>query len=196
MQLTPRPLAFGAVRLWPLAPDHREGLRAPALEPALWRWWPRPAPITPAAFDAQFDWQLEEHAAGRWMIHDVEFDGRLVGQTCWLNIRREHASVEVGGTWYARAVQGGIVNPTCKLLMLGAAFDAGAERVELKTDALNAASRAAILKMGATFEGIHRRHMIRPDGTFRDTAWYSVIRQEWPQVKAGLERRIGAAPPA
>ena len=80
--------------------------------------------------------------------------------------------------------------------MLGAAFDAGAERVELKTDALNTASRAAILKMGATFEGIHRRHMIRPDGTFRDTAWYSVIRQEWPQVKAGLERRIGAAPPA
>lgn len=194
MQLTPRPLAFGAVRLLPLEPDHRERLRAPASDPTLWRWWPRPAPSVPAAFDAQFDWQLEEHAARRWLIHGVEHEGRLVGQTCWLNVRPEHASVEVGGTWYARAAQGGIVNPTCKLLMLGAAFEAGAERVELKTDALNTASRAAILKMGATFEGIHRRHMIRPDGTFRDTAWYAVIREEWPQVKAGLERRIGAIP--
>mgnify|MGYP000884955873 CR=1 FL=1 len=62
--------------------------------------------------------------------------------------------------------------------------------MELKTDALNERSRAAILKMGAQFEGIHRRHMRRADGTLRDTAWYSVIRDEWPAVRAGLETRL------
>lgn len=191
MKLTPRPLAFGDVRLLPLEPGHRERLRTPASDPSLWRWWPR-RPMSDA-FDADFDWQLAENAAGRAISHCVAFQGALVGQTCFLNMRFEHACVEIGATWYTRDAQGGIVNPTCKLLMLGAAFDAGAERVELKTDALNAKSRAAILKMGATFEGIHRHHMIRPDGTHRDTAWFSVIREEWPAVKAGLERRIGAA---
>ena len=84
------------------------------------------------------------------------------------------------------------MNPTAKLLLLGHAFARGAERVELKTDALNDHSRAAILKLGAKFEGIHRRHMRRADGTLRDTAWYSVLREEWPEVKAGLEARLAA----
>jgi N-acetyltransferase len=84
------------------------------------------------------------------------------------------------------------VNPACKLLMFRHAFDCGAERVELKTDALNERSRAAILKLGAQFEGVHRRHMRRRDGTLRDTAWYSVLREEWPDVKARLEARLAA----
>jgi hypothetical protein len=75
---------------------------------------------------------------------------QIVGQSCYLNIRPREAGVEIGSTWYARAAQGGIVNPTCKLLLIGNAFDQGAERVELKTDALNAHSRAAMLKMGAS----------------------------------------------
>ena len=84
------------------------------------------------------------------------------------------------------------MNPTAKLLLLGNAFAQGAERVELKTDALNEHSRAAILKLGAKFEGVHRRHMRRADGTLRDTAWYSVIAEEWPAVRAGLEARSAA----
>jgi len=189
MDLRPLPLANDHVRLLPLAPDQRAALRTAGEDPAIWRHWPRPA-VGAAAFDAQFDWQLAEHAAGRWILFAVAREDRLVGQTCYLNIRPEHRSVEVGGTWYAPDAQAGAVNPACKLLMLDNAFAAGAERVELKTDALNARSRAAILKMGATFEGVHRRHMVRPDGSLRDTAWYSVIRSEWPQVRDGLLQRL------
>jgi RimJ/RimL family protein N-acetyltransferase len=113
-----------------------------------------------------------------------------VGQTCYLAIAPEHDRVEVGGTWYAPAAQATHVSPAAKLLMLGHAFACGAERVELKTDARNMRSRNAMLKMGAQFEGIHRRHMRRRDGTRRDTAWYSVIREEWRAVKARLEARL------
>lgn len=186
MRLMPAALD-GPVRLLPFDENQREGLR-PHVEanPSLWAWWPRGM----ANWDEAFAWQIAEHAAGRHMIHAVEWNGALVGQTCYLNIRPEHAGVEIGGTWYAPVAQGGLVNPTCKLAMLENAFLCGAERVELKTDAMNARSRAAIEKLGAQFEGVFRRHMRRPDGTWRDTAWYSVLREDWPPVKAGLKARI------
>jgi RimJ/RimL family protein N-acetyltransferase len=76
--------------------------------------------------------------------------------------------------------------------LLQQAFSCGAERVELKTDARNSRSRAAILKLGASFEGIFRRHFLMPDGHWRDTAWFSILRQEWPRVKAGLEARLAS----
>jgi RimJ/RimL family protein N-acetyltransferase len=76
------------------------------------------------------------------------------------------------------------------LLLLGHAFASGAERVELKTDALNARSRAAMLKLGCAFEGVHRHHMRRPDGSWRDTAWFSILREEWPGVRTRLEARL------
>ncbi len=85
-----------------------------------------------------------------------------------------------------------MVNPSCKLLLIGHAFGCGAERVELKTDALNEHSRGAMLKMGAVYEGEHRKHMRRADGSLRDTAWFSVVRDEWPAMKAGLEKRLAA----
>jgi len=119
-------------------------------------------------------------------------NGDLAGMTTLMNPRERDGGVEIGGTWYAPAAQGGAVNPSCKYLLLAHAFACGAERVELKTDALNTRSRAAILKLGASFEGIHRRHMRRPDGTLRDTAWYSILRDEWPGVKAALEARLAA----
>ncbi|MBL8549093.1 MAG: GNAT family N-acetyltransferase [Hyphomonadaceae bacterium] len=192
MDLKPRLLDNPWVTLAPLASAHREATRAAASDPAIWRHWPR---AVLADFDASFDRQLGEQADGSWIIHSVLLpDGKLVGQTCYLALRPEHAGVEVGGTWYAAEAQGGFVNPAAKLLMLGNAFECGAERVELKTDALNVRSRAAMLKMGAAFEGIHRRHMRRADGTWRDTAWFSVIREDWPTVKAGLEARLAAHP--
>jgi N-acetyltransferase len=180
--------SHGAVRLEPLDESHRAGLAAAARDPTLWAWWPRGD--MGADFDTHFEWQKEENAAGRWLLHTVFEGDAIVGQTCYLNFRPEHASVEIGGTWYARGAQGSRVNPACKLMMLGHAFISGAERVELKTDALNAASRAAMLKMGATFEGVHRHHMRRVDGTWRDTAWYSVLYEEWPNVRADLEARL------
>lgn len=178
------------VRLEPLHPGHRDALRAQAMaDPDTWRWWPRDVPGQ--GWDATFDWQLNEQASGRWLLHAVIVGADAIGQSCYINPRPEHACVEIGGTWYGPSARGTAVNPASKLLLLGHAFACGAERVELKTDALNARSRAAMLKMGAVFEGIHRRHMRRPDGSFRDTAWYAVIREDWPRVKAGLEARLG-----
>lgn len=178
------------VRLEPLAANHREALRAPAMaDPGTWAWWPRD--VLGDGWDATFDWQMAEQAAGRWLIHAVVAPGgRAVGQSCYLALRPEHASVEIGGTWYGPEARGTAINPASKRLLFGHAFACGAERVEQKTDALNARSRAAMEKSGATFEGIHRRHMRRPDGSWRDTAWYSVLREEWPTVKAGLDARL------
>ena len=118
-------------------------------------------------------------------------DGVLVGTSTLaeFDVRREH--VHLGWTAYAPRVWGTAVNPEAKLLMLGEAFDHGFGRVKLQCDAVNARSRAAILKLGATFEGVVRRDMPRPDGTWRDSAVYSILAEEWPTVRDGLLRRIG-----
>lgn len=190
MKLEPRVLENAHARLEPLADAHRGGLRAAASDPAIWRWFPMRG--DGEHFDGMFTRYTE---AGS--IFDVPFAvrapaGALVGVTTLMNARVRDAGVEIGGTWYAPSAQGGSINPACKLLLMKHAFESGAERVELKTDALNARSRAAILKLGARFEGIHRHHMRRPDGSWRDTAWFSVLSAEWPDVKAGLEARLAA----
>lgn len=189
MDLAARILERGRVRLEPFADHHRDGLAAVAgADPDLFRHMP--FPVAERGYGAWFDLLREDGATGRSIPHAVFADGRLVGQSCYLNIRPRDAGVEIGSTWYARAAQGTFVNPSCKLLLIGNAFDQGAERVELKTDARNQHSRGAMLKMGAAFEGIHRKHMRRADGTLRDTAWFSVIREDWPDVKTGLEARL------
>ncbi|MGE0829539.1 MAG: GNAT family N-acetyltransferase [Hyphomonadaceae bacterium] len=191
MKLSPCDTEGRFARLFPICEAHREGLRAAAADPAIWRHWPRP--VAALGWDVTFDRQLVEQAEGGWMLHTVFApDGAAVGQTCYLAIEPAHARVEIGGTWYAPAAQGGPINPQCKLLMLRHAFACGAERVELKTDAENTRSRAAILKLGAQFEGIFRHHMRRPDGSWRDTAWFSILRSEWPAVRSRLETRLRA----
>ena len=189
MRLTHATIATSIASLSPLADDDREPLRLIARNPAIWTHWPRD--MAEAKWDDNFDWMLQEQIAERWLFHTVRDGmGAVLGQTCYLAIRPEHRGVEIGGTWYCPSVQGTRVNPACKLTMLAHAFACGAQRVELKTHALNARSRAAMLKMGATFEGIHRRHMLLHDGSWRDTAWYSVLAEEWPSVKAGLLARL------
>jgi RimJ/RimL family protein N-acetyltransferase len=176
------------VRLAPLADDHHAGLAVAAADGALWTHWPRDMS---GGYAAHIHWQQTEMAAGRFLFHTVlSPTGAVLGQTAYLNIRPEHAGVEIGHTWYVRGVQGGAVNPAAKRLLLSHAFACGVERVELKTDARNTRSRAAILKLGATFEGIHRRNMRRPDGAWRDTAWYSILAAEWPEIQAELEVRL------
>jgi N-acetyltransferase len=189
MDLRHATLANAFVRLEPLIEAHRAPLREAAGDTGTWAHWPRD--VIGDGWDATFDWQLDEQTAGRWLLHTVFLpDGRAIGQSCYLALRPEHRGVEIGGTWYAPEARGGAVNPACKHLLLGHAFACGAERVELKTDSENARSRAAMQKMGATFEGVHRHHMRRPNGTWRDTAWFSVLAEEWPRVKAGLEARL------
>jgi N-acetyltransferase len=177
--------------LAPLVPEDREALRVIADNPAIWTHWMKD--MSAPLWDREFDWMLGEQAAGRWCLHTVRDDaGKVIGQTCYLAIRPEHKGVEIGGTWYAPWAHGSKVNPSCKLMLLSHAFACGAERVELKTNANNARSRAAILKLGASYEGIHRHHMLQHDGTWRDTAWYSILAAEWHRVKTGLEARLNA----
>lgn len=117
--------------------------------------------------------------------------GRVVGATCYLDIRPAHKGLEIGATFYAADQRGTHVNPECKLLLLAHAFDTlGCIRVQLKTDARNAQSRAAILKLGAKEEGTLRRHMVMRDGYLRDTVMYSITNDEWPAVRAGLDARL------
>lgn len=123
--------------------------------------------------------------------------GRLVGVSTLGDLDEANANAHIGWTAYAPSVWGTAVNPETKLLLLGFAFDSGYNRVRLQADSINERSRAAILKLGATFEGIQRQHLLRADGSWRDTAVYSVIDSDWPGVKAGLLARLeGAAAPS
>ena len=119
-------------------------------------------------------------------------DGLLVGTTTLgdFDLAREHA--HIGWTAYDPRTWGTAVNVEAKLLLLGTAFDHGFGRVKLQADVLNDRSRAAIAKMGARFEGIVRRDVRRADGSWRDTAMFSVIVDEWPAVREGLESRLAA----
>lgn len=118
---------------------------------------------------------------------------RAVGTTSYLNIRAEHRGVEIGSTWISRASRGTKINPAMKHLMLSHAFERlCAVRVELRTDGRNAQSRKAIEKLGARFEGMMRAHMIMPDGVLRDTAVYSIVREEWAGIDAKLQEQLGA----
>lgn len=192
MDLTATALENAFVRLEPFEERHRAGLTA-AAEQDLSIFAHMPFPVAAQGYGVWFDRLRAEQAAGRWMPFAVIApSGAIVGQSCYLAIRPEHAGVEIGGTWYTRAAQGTAINPAAKLALIAFAFACGAERVEFKTDALNAQSRAALTKLGATFEGIFRRQMRRPNGTMRDNAYFSIIREEWPNVRAAIEARLAA----
>ena len=131
------------------------------------------------------------YAFDRNIVYGVRVpDGELVGTSTLgdFDLEREHA--HIGWTAYAPKVWGTAVNPESKLLMLGHAFDHGIGRVKLQADSLNDRSRAAILKLGAQFEGILRRDQLRPDGIWRSTAVYSILIDEWPAVRDGLLNRL------
>lgn len=132
-----------------------------------------------------------------WYYHAMVLieSGRAVGVSSYLDVRPEHRGLEIGGTWIARPYQGTFVNPECKYLMLRHAFEwLGAIRVQLKTDARNIQSRRNIEKLGARREGILRKHMLLPDGHPRDSVMYSITDDEWREVRARLEARLGYIP--
>ena len=123
----------------------------------------------------------------------VKSSGLAVGTTSFIDLNPQHNSVEVGSTFYAKKYWRSFVNTECKILMLTEAFeDRGVERVTIKTNALNERSRTAILRLGATFEGVLRHHMKRADGSWRDSAYFSILKSEWPQVKEGLLSKLAA----
>ena len=190
MKITPLVLENAVVRLEPLTEPHREALRPLAQEAELWA-------LTSlrgdgAHFDDWFALMLSGTQAGTQISHLVRDarTGAPLGHSAFLAIVPEHARLEIGWTWYGPAARGTAVNPAAKRLLLGRAFESGAERVELKTHHRNLRSQRAMEKMGATREGTLRRHIRCWTGEWRDTVWYSVLRGEWPAVRDGLERRI------
>jgi RimJ/RimL family protein N-acetyltransferase len=185
-------LAGRVVVLEPLGPEHEDGLFAASADPDVWRWLSIPQPRTPEAFREWFDDALALPRSAPFATLDAG-TGVPVGSTRYLELRPEHRALEIGWTWLARTAWGTGANIEAKLLMLEHAFDRlGARRVEFKTDALNERSRAALAALPAHFEGVFRKHMLVRGGENRDSAWYAILDDEWPDVRANLERRLAA----
>jgi RimJ/RimL family protein N-acetyltransferase len=187
--LGPLTLRGKFVALEPLAVHHHTPLLEAARDADIWRY----IPVDPAkGFAHRLPWMVDENARGAMISFVVRrlSDDAIVGSTSYLNIAPADARVEIGFTWYRADAQGGAVNPECKYLLLENAFAANYNRVEFKTDAKNARSRAALAKLGAKEEGILRGHMWMPQGYFRDSVYFSILAAEWPDVKAALEQRL------
>jgi RimJ/RimL family protein N-acetyltransferase len=192
-------LEGGRITLELLAPRHEQELFEVSRDPAIWRWLPLGGGGEPRAPDRQefSDWladALQACADGTEVAFATvdRASGRLIGSTRFMALRERHRSVEIGWTWLAPSAWGTGANIETKLLMLGHAFEnVGCIRVEFKTDARNERSRAALAALPAQFEGIFRNHMVVPGG-LRDSAYFSVIDSEWPEVQDNLRRRLGA----
>jgi len=180
-----------AVRLEPMTLAHVPGLLAAACAPEIFKYLLIP-PFTGLEDTGN---SVKEALAAKAAETEIPYvtvrrsDGRVVGSTRFIDIRRPHRGLEIGWTWITPEAQRTAINTEAKYLMLKQAFEGwGALRVQLKTDANNAKSRAAILRIGATFEGILRKQLLRPhDGYQRDTAMFSITDVEWPAAKAKIE---------
>jgi RimJ/RimL family protein N-acetyltransferase len=185
-------------RLEPLGEQHVDDLVVAADEDDIWTWMP----IRLKTADDIRSWMSAAHAdqakgtALPFAIID-RASGKAVGSTRYMDIQPANRGLEIGWTWLAKQVRRTPINTECKYLLLRHAFDdQGAIRVQLKTNARNERSRTAILRIGAQFEGILRQQMILPDGSYRDSAYYSIIDTEWPEVKSRLERVLAGEPSA
>jgi RimJ/RimL family protein N-acetyltransferase len=179
------------VRLEPLASAHADGLWLASRDPRTWRWLNVLQPRTRAEWSVWMEQALAAADLGTEIPLVTLRHEEVVGSTRFLALRPEHRSVEIGWTWLHPSAWGTGANVEAKLLQMTHAFETwGCRRVELKTDALNERSRGALEALGATFEGIHRKHMLVRGGENRDSAWYSVLDDEWPAVRARLESRL------
>jgi RimJ/RimL family protein N-acetyltransferase len=179
----------------PLAAEHEQGLIEAAGDPEMFAWMPVDMAASTEALRA---W-LAASLAGAQRGNEVPYailaadSGAVLGSTRFLELRFEHLRAEIGWTWVTRGAWASGVNVETKLLLLTQAFEhAGLRRVEFKTDARNERSRGALLALGAKFEGTLRKHMVVREGGPRDSAYYSVIDEEWPDVKRHLEARLAA----
>jgi RimJ/RimL family protein N-acetyltransferase len=170
------------VRLEPLEPRHEDALWEVAQDERAWRLMRVRGNESRDLFRKWFE------SVDLGFMH--YFDGELVGHTSYLNAREDDRVVEIGNTWLNPRAWGTGANTEAKLLLLQHAFeDEGFLRVEFKTDAANDRSRAALAALPAEFEGVFRKHMLVRGGERRDSAWYAVIDDDWPRVKANLQRR-------
>ena len=184
----PLVMCQNGVRLEPLALEHEEGLRAAAADGTLWKLRITSVP-EPQDTRAYIETALQMRADGHRFAFAVRDDatGEVLGSTSFHDILPAVKRVEIGYTWYRKSVQRSHVNTTCKLLMMGHAFDQlGCNVVGWRTDNFNFASQRAIERLGARKDGVIRGHALRRDGTIRDTVMYSMRAGEWPESRAQL----------
>ena len=190
MKIEPKVLSNQAVRLEPMEARHRDGLRqACAADPDIWT---RLYPFSwdGAHFDPTWAKLMADRDQGGTQPYAVMVGGAVVGITTFYAIDRDNAVLEIGGTYYQPDQRGGAVNPAAKRLMMGHAFDSGVRRVVYRVDAANARSRAAVTKLGAVQEGLLRQDRVTWTGRIRDTVIFSILAEEWPRVREGLDARL------
>jgi len=194
MDVRPITLQGRHVRLEPLTMAHHAALWQVARQTDLWRW-SASVMNTPDDLRRYMEAALRDQAEGRALpLATVALAaGAPVGSTRFGNLDPPNRRAEIGWTWLGADYQRTAVNTEAKWLMLRHAFETwGCMRVELKTDVLNQASRAAIARLGAKEEGVFRKHMLTESGRVRDTVYYSILDEEWPALKARLEARLRA----
>jgi N-acetyltransferase len=185
------------VRLEPIQREHAQSFWEIAQNDLedIFRWIPY-AMRTPEDFRKLVDKAFAEQARGESVVFATveRSSGRVIGSTRFMNIDRTNRRVEIGSTWIAPPWQRTAVNTEAKYLMLRHAFEVwGCIRVELKTDALNQRSRSAILRLGAKEEGTLRRHLVTWTGRVRDTVYFGILDDEWPEVKGRLQGYLSKA---
>ena len=195
--ITPFAAAGAHARLVPLERGHEADLVTAVRDGDVWDTWYAAVP-PPDGMAREIAWRLELQEEGRMVPFTVlDAAGRIVGMTSYMNVEPAHRRLEIGHTWYAASAQRTALNTEAKLLLLTAAFDKyDCISVGFRTAYFNFRSRAAIERLGAKYEGTWRSHLILPDGTIRDTCYYSIIAAEWPAVRRNLTWRLehGRAP--
>jgi N-acetyltransferase len=180
------------VRVEPLGRAYAADLAEAGADPEVWRWLPYGPPEDEAAMERIVEGLTGDAGVVPFVLVEPA-TGRAIGVSTYLDVAPEHRRLEIGHTWVGRPWWRTAVNTEAKLLLLGHAFDTlGALRVSLKTDHENLRSQAAIERLGAQREGVLRAHMVRGDGSRRDSVYYSVLREEWPAVRDGLRARLAA----
>ncbi len=193
MWIEPVILEGSVVNLVPLAEAHISGLLLVGLEPEIWEYMRYGKIENEEQLGTWVRELLELQAHGSDLPFTVvqQSTGKLIGCTRYLHIDQPNRSLEIGGTWYGLAYQGTLVNTDCKYLLLKHAFeDLGCVRVWFKTDERNKRSQRALERLGAVKEGVLRNHMILPNGYKRNSVVYSLLPEEWPQIKIKLEARL------
>jgi RimJ/RimL family protein N-acetyltransferase len=193
MDIHPITLTGQHVRLEPMTTAHVPDLAAVGLEANIWKYMVYGQMNTEADLRAWVMDILEMQSRGTdlpFAVIDLN-SGRAIGATRYMNISRADRSLEIGGTWYAVAYQRTAVNTECKYMLLRHAFEVyGCVRVQFKTDLRNERSQQAIERLGGVKEGVLRNHKILPDGYIRHSVFYSILPEEWPQIKQNLEERL------
>jgi RimJ/RimL family protein N-acetyltransferase len=192
----PVTLTGHTVRLEPLAYSHADDLLTAAAYDEIWTYLDEPTPRTKADMAAFISDALGEQEKGTRLPFAIirQDDSHAIGSTSYLDIRAADRTLEIGWTWLTPTAWGTGVNAECKYVLMRHAFESlNAGRVAVKTDAKNARSRKAIENLGATYEGTLRNHRLLSTGSYRDSAYYSVINSEWPAVRERLSRVTASA---